>query len=485
MADSTLGCYRPVIGLEIHVQLKTETKMFCASSALYGAEPNTSVCPVCLGLPGALPVINALAVELGVRAALGLHCTVHPHSTFARKSYFYPDLPKGYQITQYDQPLATDGFLSARLGEHDEPVRVRIRSVHLEEDAGKSIHDRFPGATAVDFNRAGVPLIEIVTEPDLVSPAHARSFLTRLRQLLEYLEVSDCNMEEGSLRVDANVSLRRVGDTGLGTRTEVKNLNSFSGIERALQFEIDRQKLLLRGGAVVTQQTLLWDAGRGEARPLRAKEESRDYRYFTEPDLPPLELSEPWIDRVREALPEMPWSRVERFRRFYGLSYSHAEVLTGTRELADYFEAIAVAEGVDPQEAANWVLGDVLAAVKADACSVTELTVRPPELAALLRLLGAGTLSRPVARTVFTRMMETGRPAAQIIVEEGLAGAPDFGAVEAWVETVMRENPPEVERLRAGESRLMGWFIGQVMRRSGGKADPAQIHETLRAKLEE
>ena len=318
--------YEPVIGLEVHVQLKTRTKMFCADSAEFGAPPNTHVCPVCLGLPGALPVANAHAVELGVRAALGLHCTVHETSIFARKNYFYPDLPKGYQITQYDRPLATGGWLDVPTGAAEGTTRVRIRRVHLEEDAGKSLHDRFPGRTAVDLNRAGVPLIEIVTEPDIRSPAQARAFLTRLKQVLEYLEVSDCDMEKGSLRVDANVSVRPAGSTELGTKTEVKNMNSFAHVERALAFEVGRQVALLERGATVVHETLLWDAARGEARPMRSKEESHDYRYFPDPDLPPLVLRPADIERIRAGLPELPVLRVP------GLFRNHVHYFVGDKD---------------------------------------------------------------------------------------------------------------------------------------------------------
>jgi aspartyl-tRNA(Asn)/glutamyl-tRNA(Gln) amidotransferase subunit B len=473
--------FEPVIGLEIHVQLKTASKMFCGNAAEYGAPPNTHVCPVCLGLPGALPVVNEHAVELGVRAALGLSCTVHEHSVFARKNYFYPDMPKGYQISQFDRPLATEGVVEVPTEDGGEPRRVRIRRIHLEEDSGKSLHDRIPGASAVDLNRAGVPLIEIVTEPDLRSPAEARTFLTRLKQALEYLEVSDCNMEEGSLRVDANVSVRRPGE-GLGTKTEVKNMNSFSGVERALTFEIGRQERVLREGGAVKHMTLLWDAGKGEARPMRSKEESHDYRYFPEPDLPPLDLASEWMERVRIELPEMPGVRLARFQSEHGLSRAHAETLTATRDLADYYEQV-LREGADTKEAANWMMGDVLAAVNAAVGSIAEFRVRPAELAGLLSLLASGAISRPIAKDVFSRMVETGRPAADIVEAEGLTQVRDEGEIERWAEEAMAENAAEVERFRGGEAKLMGFFVGQVMRRSRGKADPKQVSAVLREKL--
>ncbi len=476
--------FEPVIGLEIHVQLKTDTKLFCANRAEFGARPNTHVCPVCLGLPGALPVTNRRAVELGVRAALGLGCEVHLRSVFARKHYFYPDLPKGYQISQYDEPLATGGLLEVPSEDGGEPARVRIRRIHLEEDAGKSLHDRVPGATAIDLNRAGVPLIEIVTEPDLRSPAQARGFLVRLRQVLEYLEVSDCNMEEGSLRVDANVSLRSVAETRLGTKTEVKNMNSFANVERALLFEIERQEELLRAGQAVEHQTLLWDAGRGEARTMRTKEESHDYRYFPDPDLPPLVLEPRWLDEIHRSLPELPGAKFARFQQEYGLPAGHAEVLTATRELADYYEE-TVRHGAESREAANWIMGDVLAAVRAEACALADFRLQPPELAALLGLIASGTISRAAAKQVFRRMLETGRPAERIVQEEGLAQVRDLGALEGWMEEVIRAHPAEVERYRGGEVKLLGFFVGQVMRRSGGKADAAQVSRMVRERLRE
>jgi len=475
--------YEPVIGLEVHVQLKTRTKMFCGNSAEFGAEPNRHVCPVCLGLPGALPVINRRAVELGVRAALGLNCTVHETSIFARKNYFYPDLPKGYQITQYDRPLATDGWLEAPAGAQDGEVRrVRIRRIHLEEDAGKSLHDRFPGKTAIDLNRAGVPLIEIVTEPDIVSPAHARAFLTRLKQVLEYLEVSDCDMEKGSLRVDANVSVRPVGSTRLGTKTEVKNMNSFANVERALAFEIERQIAVLESGGAVVHETLLWDAARNEARPMRSKEESHDYRYFPEPDLPPLVLAPGEVERIRATLPELPDAKFRRFREAYGLPAYDAEVLTASREVADYFEAVAREAG-DPKAASNWVMTEVLAWLNQHQRPIQEFPVAPEHLAQLIRLVADGTVSTTLGRQVFARMVETGRPPAVIVEEEGLVQVRDVDQLEAWVDEVIAAHPAEVERLRRGEEKLLGFLMGQIMKRSRGKADPRRTSEILREKV--
>lgn len=475
--------YEPVIGLEIHVQLKTRTKMFCGDSAEFGAEPNTHICPVCLALPGALPVLNGKAVDLGILAAVGLNCTVHGTSVFARKNYFYPDLPKGYQITQHDRPLATDGHVDARVERGaDEVRRVRIRRIHLEEDAGKSIHDRIPGKTAIDLNRAGVPLAEIVTEPDLVSPAHAREFLTRLKQILEYLGVSDCDMEKGSLRVDANVSVSPVGSEEFGVKTELKNMNSFANVERALAFEIERQVAILEAGGVVEQETLLWDPARGETRAMRAKGESHDYRYLPEPDLPPLVIGPEEVEAIRASLPELPDARFRRFRDEYGLPEYDAEVLTATRAVADYFEETARAAG-DPKAASNWVMTEVLAWLNQRQCEISEIPVTPEALGQLIGLVADGTVSTTLGRQVFARMTETGKPAAVIVEEEGLSQIRDTGQLEAWVDEVIAGAPAEVERYRQGNEKLLGFFMGQVMRKSGGKADPRQVTELLKEKL--
>ena len=472
--------FEAVIGLEIHVQLRTRTKLFCGDLNEFGAEPNLNICPVCLGLPGALPVLNRRAVELGARAALGLHCTVHEHSVFARKNYFYPDLPKGYQISQFEEPFATDGYLE--VGRDGSGARrIRIRRIHLEEDAGKSLHDRIPGATAVDLNRTGVPLIEIVTEPDVSSAAEAREFLGHLKRALEYLDVSDCNMEEGSLRVDANVSVRRPGEP-LGTKTEVKNMNSFSNLERAVLFEVDRQRNLLAAGGEVIHETLLWDANRGEARTMRSKEESHDYRYFPDPDLPPVRIGSDWLEEIRASVPEMPWTRSDRFRSEYGVSAEHADQLTATREIADYFDN-AVAAGATARDAATWLMGEVLAAVKDERTTIADFPVRPGALAALLALVRKGTISRPIARDVFATMLKTGDAAGAIVERQGLAQIGDSAAIEAWVAGVIEDFAEEAERFRGGENKLMGFFVGQVMKRSGGKADPRVVSQLVRERL--
>ncbi len=480
-ATPTGSEFEPVIGLEIHVQLKTRTKLFCGNDNEFGADPNEHVCPVCLGLPGALPVLNREAVALGVRAALGLHCTVHQHSIFARKNYFYPDLPKGYQISQFDEPFATDGYLDVPGENGAESRRIRIRRIHLEEDAGKSLHDRLPGATAVDLNRAGVPLVEIVTEPDVSSPAEARDFLVRLKQALLYLDVSDCNMEEGSLRVDANVSIRRPGDP-LGTKTEVKNMNSFSNVERALVYEIARQRERMAAGEPIVHETLLWDAGRNEARPMRSKEESHDYRYFPDPDLPPVDIPGEWLDSIRAEIPEMPWTRMGRFRESFSLSEEHASQLTASREIADYFEEV-VAAGTQPSDAASWVMGEVLAAVNQTRTTLLDFAIRPKALGELLGLLRDGKISRPIARQVFASMLTSGRSATAIVEEEGLGQVNDSAALEGWVDQAIENHPDEVGRFKGGEAKLMGFLVGQVMKASGGKANPKEVAELLRKKL--
>jgi len=473
--------YEPVIGLEIHVQLGTVTKLFCADAVTFGAEPNTNVCPVCLGLPGALPVTNAAAVRLAVRAALGLGCDVHEISVFARKNYFYPDLPKGYQITQFERPLATAGRLAAR-SDSGEAVEVRIRRIHIEEDAGKSLHDRVAGGTAIDLNRAGVPLVEIVTEPDLRTPAAARAFLTRLKQVLQYLDVSDCDMEKGSLRVDANVSIRASGETALGTKTEVKNMNSFSNVERALMFELERQIVRRGRGESIHQQTLLWDEARGVVRPMRSKEESHDYRYFPDPDLPPLVIAAAEIEAIRASLPELPAAREARLESQFGIPSYDAAVLCADRTLAVYYEAVATAAG-DGKAASNWVMTDVMGWLNKRQMPLDAFPIPADRLAEVIRLARDGTLSSSMARTVFERMAETGESAAAIVRAEGLEQVSDTERLERWVDAVIAGHPAEAERYRGGETKLLGFFMGRIMTASGGKADPRRTTAILRERL--
>jgi aspartyl-tRNA(Asn)/glutamyl-tRNA(Gln) amidotransferase subunit B len=470
--------WETVIGLETHVQLRTKSKMFCGCSTAFGAPPNTQVCPVCLGLPGALPAANGAAIGLAVRGALALGCTVHPKSVFARKNYFYPDLPKGYQISQFDQPLATQGSLSFMSPERG-PVSATIVRLHLEEDAGKSIHDRFPKATAVDLNRSGVPLIEIVSGPDLRSPAEARAYLQTLKQLLEYIGISDCDMEKGSLRVDANVSIRRAGDTALHTRTEVKNINAFSFVEKALSVERDRQIALVESGGTVTQQTMLYDSKETTVRPQRSKEESHDYRYFPEPDLPPLILTPEFVAEQQSELPELPAQKRERFAATYALSREHAVVLTNSRAVADYYEGV-VRAGAESQAAANWVMTEALADAKDHQ---EQLRVAPDALAKIIALVKGGTLSNQAAKKVFGEVAAKGGDPRTIAESLGLIQVADTNVIEGWVTDVLADHPSEVERYKKGETKLMPFFVGQLMRKSKGKADPKLAQRVLEAKL--
>jgi aspartyl-tRNA(Asn)/glutamyl-tRNA(Gln) amidotransferase subunit B len=467
-----------VVGLEVHVQLKTRTKAFCRCATSFGDPPNSNVCPVCLALPGALPVLNEHAVELAIRAALALECDVHEVSIFARKNYFYPDLPKGYQISQYDKPLATGGHLQIGIREEGSPINVGITRVHLEEDAGKSLHDRFSGATAIDLNRAGVPLIEIVSEPDMRSATEAGAYLRTLKQILEYLDVSDVSMEEGSLRVDANISARKRGDTKLGQKTEVKNLNSFSGVERALQVEFERQCTRLASGGKIEQQTMLWDATSGQVRPARAKEGSHDYRYFPEPDLPPLVLDKKLIDEIREHLPELPAERRQRFKRDYQLSEYDVDVLISSPTLAEYFEGVARQHG-DAKAAANWVMGEVLAALKNTGQQIAHFSVRPADLAALLNLVRDGIVSHTAGKQIFALMVKSGDPPAQIAQRAGLLKVSDDAALRRWLDEALAENPKEAARYAAGEKKLQGVLIGAAMKKSKGSADPKRLGQLL------
>ena len=472
------AAFEMVVGLEVHVQLKTASKAFCSCSADFGAPPNTNTCPVCLALPGALPVLNKRAVELAARAAIGLGCTVHPVSVFARKNYFYPDLPKGYQISQFDRPLATGGKLAIGKGADGKEVSIGITRVHMEEDAGKSIHDRYSSATAIDLNRAGVPLIEIVSEPDLRSAAEAGAYLRTLKQILHYLDVSDVSMEEGSLRVDANVSARRRGETKLGTKTEVKNMNSFSAVERALELEFERQCGVLETGGKVEQQTLFWDGAKGVVRPSRSKEGSHDYRYFPEPDLLPLVLAGEWIAKTKHDLPELPAARRARLVSEFGLGSAEAEQLTATAELSEYFESVARSSG-DARASCNWVMGEVQAALNGTGSTFATLPVRPSGLAELILLIKQGTISHTAGKKVFARMLETGKPAAQIAADEGLVQVNDDSALQGWVDEVLTENPDEAKRFLGGEKRLQGVLVGLVMKKSKGSADPKRVNQLL------
>ena len=480
--DALTSEWEMVVGLEVHVQLKTRTKAFCACSAEFGAPPNRNTCPVCLALPGALPVLNAHAIELATRASLALNCTVQPVSVFARKNYFYPDLPKGYQISQFDKPLATDGWVEIGARADQSPIRIGVTRVHMEEDAGKSIHDRFSGVTAIDLNRSGTPLIEIVSEPDIRSSVQAGAYLRVLKQILEYMDVSDVNMEEGSLRVDANVSARRRGETKLGTKAEVKNMNSFFGVERALEVEFLRQVGVLRSGGAVLQQTMLWDAATDEVRPSRTKEGSHDYRYFPEPDLPPLVLAMDWIAKMKDDLPELPAARRARFAVDYALSDYDVDVLTANPHLAEYYEAVARTSG-DPKTSANWVMGEVLARLKNSDETIDTFRVRPADLAQLLGLVADGIVTHTSAKRVFALMVASGDRPAQIAEREGLIKVDDDGQLAAWLDEVIAEMPVESQRYRDGETRLQGVLIGAAMKKSRGRADPRKLNQLLSARF--
>ncbi len=470
--------WETVVGLEVHVQLRTRTKMFCGCRTTFGDAPNTNVCPTCLGLPGALPMPNSEAIRLATRGALALGCEVHGTSVFARKNYFYPDLPKGYQISQFDQPLATGGRVAFDSPERGR-IEVGITRLHVEEDAGKLVHDRFPGKTAVDLNRAGTPLAEIVSEPDLRSPAEARAYLVTLRQILIYAGVSDCSMEQGSLRVDANLSIRRPGDPKLGTKTEVKNLNSFANVERALEAERERQIGLLERGERVAQVTLLFNAGTGQVRPLRSKEESHDYRYFPDPDLPPLVLAPEWVADQRDGLPELPEARRARLEVAYGLPAYDARVLTSEVALAEYYESV-VGAGVEPKIAANWVMGDVMTTFN----ETGAFPVEARRLAGLVTLVREGVVSHQAAKRVYTELAHRPGDEPKTVAEQlGLVQVSDQGALGSWVDEVLAAYPAEVARYRGGETKLLGFFVGQVMKKSKGKADPKGVQPVLQEKL--
>jgi aspartyl-tRNA(Asn)/glutamyl-tRNA(Gln) amidotransferase subunit B len=477
--------YEAVIGLEVHAQLRTRTKIFCGCSTQFGSPPNSQVCPVCLGLPGALPVLNHQAVDFAIKAALACGCRIAPRSVFARKNYFYPDLPKGYQISQYELPLALGGGLE--ITTKGNTKRVGLTRIHMEEDAGKSLHEGFPDSdkrSYVDYNRSGVPLIEIVSEPDMRSAAEAAEFFSRLRDLLVWLGVCDGNMEEGSLRCDANVSVRPLGQSALGTKAEVKNVNSFRYLEKALEYEIARQIELVESGGVVVQETRLWDTSTGRTYSMRSKEEAHDYRYFPEPDLPPLVIEEPRIERVKVGMPELPEARSRRLAREYGIPAYDAGVLTQSAALADYFEATTRAAG-NAKAASNWIMGELLRTVNERGQTIADVALTPAALGELIVLIDKGTISSSMAKGVFAKMYDSGRSAASIVEEEGLAQIGDEAAIAAIVADVLRGHVEAVAQFRAGKRQTFGFLVGQVMKATGGKANPKLASDLLKRALDE
>jgi len=482
-APEVISKYEPVIGLEVHVQLATASKIFCGCPTSFGAPPNTNVCPVCLGLPGALPVLSREAVEMAVRAALALNCTIRPVSRFARKNYFYPDLPKGYQISQYDEPLAEHGWVDISL--HCANKRVGITRVHMEDDAGKSVHEGFHDSdrySYVDLNRCGTPLIEIVTEPDMRGSDEAYAFLTELKQIMQFVEVSACDMEKGQLRCDANVSVRLKGAAKFGTKVEVKNLNSFRFLQMALDYEIARQVGVLEAGGRIEQETRLYDAAGGETIGMRSKESAHDYRYFPEPDLAPLRISDAWRERVRAAMPELPAKKRDRFLVDYKLTEYDANWLTSDRAVSEYFEGTAAVAG-DPKAAANWVMGDLAAALKEEGKQITESPVSAANLGELAKLTRTGQINGKQAKEVFAKMYATGDAPSTIVEREGLKQISDSGALEKMIDEVMAANPKQVEQYRGGKTSVLGFFVGQVMKASRGEANPTAVNELLRKKL--
>ena len=475
--------YEPVIGLEVHAQLLTQSKIFCSCSTRFGEEPNTLTCPVCTGSPGSLPVLNKKVVEYTLRAALATHCRIASYSLFARKNYFYPDLPKGYQISQYELPLTVDGYIDIQID--SQKKRIGIIRIHMEEDAGKLLHDLSTESGArsyVDFNRTGVPLIEIVSAPDIRTPEEAASYLRKLRAILMFLDICDGNMEEGSFRCDANISLRPKGREALGVKTELKNMNSFRNVQRALDFEIRRQTALLDQGEKIVQETRLWDTARGVTSSMRSKEEAHDYRYFPDPDLVPLVIDSQWIEEIRASLPELPESKKERFIREYGIPEYDAEVLTTSKPLANYYE-VCLRHYPKPKIVSNWIMSELLRELKKDEREIEECPVPALHLSELLKLIAEGTISGKIAKSVFEEMYRSGKRAEEIVLAEGWVQVSDAAELEKIVEQVLVTSSKEVEAYRKGKEKLFGFFVGQVMKATQGKANPQMVNEILKKKL--
>ena len=475
--------YETVIGLEVHVQIKTKTKIFCSCSTEFGSPPNENTCPICLGMPGVLPVLNKRFLESSMRACLATHCTIEPMNRFARKNYFYPDLPKGYQISQFELPLGTNGYININVD--GTKKRIGLTRIHMEEDAGKLIHGENsgrPGKSYVDFNRTGVPLCEVVSEPDMRSAEEARAYLNELKSILEYTGVSDCNMEEGSLRCDANVSIRPVGQKEFGTRAELKNLNSFKFIQKAIEYEVDRQTKLLDQGDTVKQETRLYDADRNETFPMRSKEEAHDYRYFPDPDLVPIMIDEAWVEELRKTIPELPEQKRERFVKNYKIPEYDAGVLTSSKPLADYFEQ-CTALFPQPKTISNWMMGDLLRELKKDGRNIVDCPVSPSALVDLLKLIESGTISGNIAKGIFEEMYQTQKSAGSIVEEKGLKQITDSSAIEKIVAEVLQANPGQVEEFKGGKEKVLGFLVGQVMKASKGKANPAMVNKLLKKKM--
>ncbi len=473
--------FEPVIGLEVHAQLKTKTKIFCSCSTKFGAPPNKNTCPVCTGMPGVLPVLNKQAVSFAIRCALATNCAIAHESRFDRKNYFYPDLPKGYQISQYAMPIAEHGHLDIE-SENGNRTTIGITRIHMEEDAGKLIHDAARSKTMVDLNRTGVPLVEIVSEPDIRSPKEAGAYLRKLHSIVQYIDVCDGNMEEGSFRCDANISLRPVGEKKFGTRTELKNLNSFRHVEKALQYEIERQAYILEDGKKIVQETRLWDPAKSRTISMRSKEEAHDYRYFPEPDLVPLIVDDQWIAKEKENLPELPEKRKARFIADYKIPSYDAEVLTSTRELADYFET-ASKNIKNKKQVSHWVMGPVLGLLKAKSTDIKNSPVSPEMLAELITLIENRTITAGAAKTVFEEMISSDKNPVTIVKEKGLEQVKDNTELENIINQVIEANPNELEAYKKGKTKLFSFFMGQIMKKTRGKADPAAVTELLKTKL--
>ncbi len=472
--------YEPVIGLEIHAQMLTDTKIFCGCSTKFGSEPNTQTCPVCIGMPGVLPVLNKKALEFTIKAGLSMNCEISEYSRFARKNYFYPDLPKGYQISQYELPICEHGHIT--ISTENGNKKIGITRIHMEEDAGKNIHEDSANYSLVDLNRAGVPLMEIVTDPDLRSPQESANFMRKLRSILRYLEVCDGNMEQGSLRCDANVSLRPEGTDTLGVKTEIKNINSFRFVEKALEYEINRQARILNESGTIQQETRLWNASSQTTESMRSKEEAHDYRYFPEPDLVPITAEKEWIDHIRVSIPEMPDEKKQRFIKEYNLSNHDAELLSSERQTADWFEN-TVKLGSDPKTVSNWIMGKLTRLLNEKGIGINESLIKPLHLHELLKLIEDGTISGKIAKTVFEEMFDTGKNAEKIVKDKGLVQISDTGALDKTISDILSRNPDEVKRYRKGEAKLLGFFVGQVMKDTKGKANPKLVNEILRKKL--